>query len=477
LPDVPKNAWIPQVKLSEINPEEIFVVVNNYRMNDWTPYLYHSTNGGRSFKRIVNAQDTDGFVCSILQDPEQENLLFLGTDTGLYLSFDHGITWTKWGKGFPNVQVRDLAFNQRFDDLVIGTFGRSFWILDDVETLRAYAQDQSWMNEEMKLVAHTDGYQTYRRSYQGIRFVAQGDFRGDNKSLATKLSVWLKPKGKKDSEDKADKKDVKSNEKKDNYKGGKKGNKKDKKKGQAAIYVMNMEGDTLRTLSPKFDEGLNEVYWYLDKKGVRGPSRSSRTRDREPGGVSVLPGTYKILLTKGDFRDSAMVDVFADPRVESSREGMEKIHKTNEQFESIVVASKKAFDQLKDAKKTIKLSKELLINQPDSLKKDVTALADSLNTRVDSLMNLFNDPEGLKGIQRNPNTLSAMMWPTRGYMRGSLNGPTPNAMLQMSKFENKAKDIIGKVNDFMGHEWKSYQEKVNQVPVNLFKDQESVKIE
>ena len=241
--------------------------------------------------------------------------------------------------------------------------------------------------------------------------------------------------------------------------------------------VLNMDGDTLRTLSPKLKEGLNKVSWYMDKKGVRGPSRSDRKRDNEPGGVSVLPGTYKLMLMVGDYLDSIMVNVYSDPRVETSVDGLQKLHEANDRFESIVKASKSSFDQLKEAKKTIKLSRELLVNQEDSLKQEMNSFADSLNTQIDSLMNLFSDPEGLKGIQRNPNTLSAMLWPTRGYMRGSLDGPSPNALLQLSKLEAKAEGIIDGVNNFMEGDYRNYESAFNELKINVFKNHDPVKIE
>jgi len=92
-------------------------------------------------------------------------------------------------------------------------------------------------------------------------------------------------------------------------------------------------------------------------------------------------------------------------------------------------------------------------------------------------MNIFNDPEGLKGIQRNPNTVSALMWPTRFYIRGSGGPLTPNARLQVNKFHDKAESAINAVNSFFAEKWTVYVEKVEAIPPKLFKDFEAVKIE
>ena len=112
LPGAPRNGWIPQIEINESNAGEAFVVVNNYRLNDWSAYLYHTTDHGRTWRRIVDDRDVSSFVTSIVQDEVESNLLFLGTDAGLYVSFDKGTNWNKWDKGLPPVQIRDLKIQK-----------------------------------------------------------------------------------------------------------------------------------------------------------------------------------------------------------------------------------------------------------------------------------------------------------------------------------------------------------------------------
>ncbi len=479
LPGAPAFGWIPQIHISKINKGELFVVVNNYRMNDWTPYLYHSKDNGASFRRIANASNTDGFICSVLQDPEEENLLFMGTDVGLYFSLDHGQSWTKWGKGFPSVQIRDFAFNTDFDDLIIGTFGRAFWILDDVESLRTLSRERNVMNQDLKILSETDGYLTESRSYQGIRFVAQAEFKGDNKSLAALIPVWKKPSEKKDKvKMKGKKKD--DSKKKDKDANKEMGEKKGKKKGgKAKMYVIDSAGDTIRTLQPELKDGYNTVYWGLDQKGVKTPSRSEggRWSDREPGGVGTVPGKYKVVLVSGDKKDSSFVHVKPDPRLTIRPGGFAQLAESQKNFNKKVDAVTKSFNQLKEAKKTISLVDKMMVNQEDSIKMEIKNLGKDQMAQIDSLMNLFNDPEGRKGIQRNPSTLSAMMWPTRNYLRSSYDGPTPNTQIQLNNFHTKATEIINGVNTFFESDWKNYQDRVEKIPPVLFKEVEKIKIE
>lgn len=192
MPGLPKAAWIPQIEVSTHNAGEAFVVINNYRQNDWSGYLYHTMDYGNSWRRIVDASDVSSFVTSVAQDHEEPNLLFLGTDTGLYISFDKGGKWTKWENGLPSVQIRDMKIQKSFDDLVFGTFGRAFWVLDDIGPFREYAISK-YTNQPFAITSATDGYLTQFRSYQGIRFIGQAEYVGDNTRPDVMMSIWVKP--------------------------------------------------------------------------------------------------------------------------------------------------------------------------------------------------------------------------------------------------------------------------------------------
>ncbi len=139
--ELPEGAWVPQIVPSAVNGGEAFVVVNNYRQNDYSPYLFHTTNYGKKWTREIDQSDVPGYVLSFAQDPEEARLQFLGTEYGLYVSIDEGEEWSKWTNGFPTVSTMDLVIHPREQDLVIGTFGRSAFILDDIRPLRVLARD------------------------------------------------------------------------------------------------------------------------------------------------------------------------------------------------------------------------------------------------------------------------------------------------------------------------------------------------
>ncbi len=203
LPDAPKNGWIPAIEASPVNAGEAFVVLNNYRQNDWQPYLYHTTDFGKKWKRLMPAKNPGGnktqndnnFCLSVVQDPEAPDLVFLGTDQGLFVSIDHGERWTKWpAESFPSVPVFDMKIQQRDGDLVIATFGRGIWILDNLSPLREMARaGAAMLDQPFKLFPAQPGILAEYRSFDGPHFPADAVYHGDNKGTAVRVPVWVKP--------------------------------------------------------------------------------------------------------------------------------------------------------------------------------------------------------------------------------------------------------------------------------------------
>jgi len=487
LPGLPKNAWIPQIELSKVNKAELFVVVNNYRQNDWSAYLYHSKDKGATFRRIANDTQIKSFVCSVVQDTEQENLLFLGADDGLYYSIDYGKNWIKWSKGLPPVQIRDMKIQSHFGDLVLGTFGRSFWVLDDISPLRSLAKEGSkLLNKGFKVFEPQKAYLTSNRSYQGIRFKAQGDFEGDNRSTGALLTVWKKPttdSKKKDvkvsetksksKKSKSKKKKVEAAEKDIKIERGKK-----EKEDEVKIYVINSEIDTVRTFKRKIKDGMNRLSWYPETKGVNMPRRTAPKKNREPGGMPILPGTYKLVFEYDVYKDSVDLEIALDPRIDENKVDTKAKYTAMSSFNQTVKATTTAFNNLKDAKKSMDLYNKIIEVQPDSSQKEIKKLHKSIGAEIDSLMNIYMLPKPDKPEYRsNDHTLMNQLWTARRYLGSSDSGPTKNGQYAIDKAEKQAIEVIKGINTFFDTNWSEYVEKIKALPLDIFKDFDKVKIE
>ena len=477
MPQLPQTAWIPQIEVSTRNAGEAFVVVNNYRQNDWSAYLYHTTDYGTTWRRLVDDGDVSSFVTSVVQDPQVPNLLFLGTDAGLYISFNQGGKWHQWKNGMPPVQIRDMKIQPTFDDLVLGTFGRAFWVLDDISPLREYAQGK-YTQKDFALVSATNGYLSNYRSYQGIRFIGQAEFVGENKGTNVGLNLWIKPKeGKKEkkgvvpSKGKKKKKGKKENEAVTEKTMDKSEKDKKKKLDKVKFFVIDVDGDTVRTFSSKIKEkGLVKATWNMRTDGIRMPSRREVKPDQDgPSGLNALPGKYTIVAQYGEETAQTEVEVKLDPRVEDiTAQDIQALKAANEDMEAMIDKSNIAFNKLKKAKKKVELIEKLTETVQDTTKKAMTKLNKETKEKIEEMIVSFVDKQNLKGIQRNPSTLNRMMGGAGRYLRSSYGKPTPNAQVAIDKAETAVSKALEKIDAFFAKDWVEYQEKVKAMDFDLF---------
>ncbi|MDX1638609.1 MAG: hypothetical protein R3281_11615, partial [Balneolaceae bacterium] len=302
---VPKGSWVTQVHASGYNAGEAVVVINNYRRGDWSPYVMKTEDYGRSWENIVGEKGLYGYALSFVQDPVEPNLMFTGTEMGLYVSIDGGNTWTEWTQEYPTVSTYDMTIHPREHDLVIGTFGRSAWVLDDIRPLRAIAANGAGQLENtVNIYPAPDAYLASIHEASGTRFAADAIFKGENRPFGARLTYSVvKP------EKQVDTAGERSGEEK---------TKPDEEEEKVTIEIFNRQGEKIRTLQevPEHD-GINRTTWDLTEKGVHGPSRQKPDPEApEPSGPEVLPGTYKVKVTYRGASDSTNVRVHFDPRIE-----------------------------------------------------------------------------------------------------------------------------------------------------------------
>ncbi len=477
LPGCPKGAWIPQIEVSKKNAGEAFVIVNDYRRNNWSAYTYHTTNFGASWNRIADDRKVKGHCLSIVQDPVEENLLFLGTDYGLYFTIDKGKNWNKWMKDFPSVSTRDLKIHEREHDLIVGTFGRAAWIMDDIRPLRELTKSNgNVLLKDFNVFEAPDAWLANYRSVDGTRFIADGTYRARNRTTSAMVTIWNKApkKATKDKKDKKKKDDTKEKEEVDT----KKDKKNKRKKDKLYVQIFNETGDTIRSFSEKIDTGMVRITWPLNRDGIRFPSyREVKPDSDPPGGPSVLPGRYKMVFHYNDNMDSTYVNVKMDPRSNTTISDLKAEDAAINDFYKFVKNTTTGFEQLKSAKKTIKLVNSQMVHAPDSTKKNIKKLGAAMQDSIKQLMKLYTLPQKRKGIQRSSENLTSYIWGAYSYIRASDGKPNQMAEFATKKMKKEAAVVIGKVNDFFEKDWKEYQEEVEAVRAPLFKEVKEITLE
>mgnify|MGYP001218823398 CR=1 FL=1 len=140
-PGIPEYTYVSDILADRFDANVVYATFNNTKRDDFAPYVLKSTNKGKSWVSISANLPKTGPVHTIEQDPVNPNLLFLGTEFSFFISFDGGISWTEFKNGLPTIPVRDIAIQERENDLVIATFGRGFYVLDDYSPIRNYKKE------------------------------------------------------------------------------------------------------------------------------------------------------------------------------------------------------------------------------------------------------------------------------------------------------------------------------------------------
>ena len=273
---MPFEGTVNKIELSSHQPGRAFAVVYNYRYNDFKPYVYRTNNYGESWKLLTNGKNgvpDHHFARAIAEDPDQKGLLYLGTEFGMYISFNDGASWQPLQLNLPHVPITDIEVYQK--DLILSTQGRGFWILDDLSPLQQLNQ---------ALTARGDYFYQPRPTYRTNIGGYQAHF-----------DVYL--------EDQVDKNDT------------------------IQLDILDQGGNIIRTYTPnsknrlnkiKLKKGFNRLTWNLRHEGPELVKNLVTMVIRNPApGPKVVPGTYKARLKVKDWVSEQAIEILPDPRWEN----------------------------------------------------------------------------------------------------------------------------------------------------------------
>jgi hypothetical protein len=187
---VPDTTYVSRIAMSRHDANRFYVTFDNHRNGDFRPYVFVTRDGGDTFRSIaadLPAGDGPDFVHVVREDPVNPNLLYLGTDVGLYLSLDQGQSWRRWENGFPTVPVHDLRIHPRDRELIVGTHGRSIWVVD-VAPLQNLTPQVIAAGEPV-LFQTAPGLQYSSRNVGGGS-PGHSWFRGDNRPYGAEIAYY-----------------------------------------------------------------------------------------------------------------------------------------------------------------------------------------------------------------------------------------------------------------------------------------------
>jgi hypothetical protein len=354
---IPKMGYVSRIEPSHTDAASAYVTFDDHRSGDFGIYIFSTKNYGDSFVKLTNGIPQEaGTVHVIREDPVNPNLLFAGTEFGIFLSFDKGANWHRMKNGLPTVPVFDIQIHPREHDLILATHGRSIWIMDDISALEKW--NENVLTSDVKFVGgDRPGIEWKMANYRG--FEGQSNFLAANAPSGVILDYYLKSGG------------------------------------PVQIKVTDKDGKQVRQINGRGQAGvLNRTLWDMRAdppvlpptatagggrgRGGRGAGRGADAAAATPaaaegnaglsgelntefgveagagrggrgggggggggrggfgGGVAVEPGEYKVTVTSAGHTDTAMVTVEEDPRVEFSSDDRAKRRKAIDTLTSLI---------------------------------------------------------------------------------------------------------------------------------------------
>lgn len=279
IPGLPPNTWCTSVSPGRFEKGTAYATFDGHRNNDMTPYVYKTTDYGNSWISLVS--DEIGSYChKILEDPVNPELLFLGTEMGLYISVDGGARWAQFSNELPNVSVMDMVIHPREHDLVLGTHGRGIYIIDDITPLRQLTPEVLdaefvFLDQRAPVPMVVAG-----PSWPGL----DDEFTGRNPASGIPITFYMKKRH---------------------------------LIGKMAMEIFDMEGELLTEIPLVTRKGINQVTWIP----VRNPPRSPRS-EAIPfqmqialmgGGIEYPAGDYRVKVTRKDEVYEKTITVYVNP--------------------------------------------------------------------------------------------------------------------------------------------------------------------
>jgi photosystem II stability/assembly factor-like uncharacterized protein len=416
---MPDWGTVSMIEVSSKDAGTVYIAVERHKMDDFAPYVFKTTDFGKSWSKLVSGLPANAYVHAVRTDPRRPRLLFAGTEAGVFVSFNDGEQWQPLQLNLPLSPVNDLVVKN--NDLVVATHGRSFWVLDDITPLEQYSE--SVTQEAAHLFTPAPVNHTLFRG----SFFRPGANTGKNPPAGAVIDYWLKtslkkPDEKKESEKKEgdSKEPPQSAESKETA--GSDSKKDDNEAPKITLDILDSSGKVIRHFPKKEEEGdedegfgptdrnagklsveagLNRFVWDLDYEGAskvpHAPLWGGST-----SGPRALPGTYQVKLTVLGKSYTAPLEITPDPRLTVTQADLEKQFSLLIKIRDKVTETDDTINQIRDVREQINAINKRLKNDPraksiadtgKSLDKKMTEVEETLiQTKAKSGQDVLNFP-------------------------------------------------------------------------------------
>lgn len=290
-PGIPEMTYVSCLYTSLHDANTVYATFDNHKRADFKPYILVSKDRGKSWQSIAGDLDEPNVAYSIIQDHVIPGLLFVGTEYGVFFTINEGKTWIQLKGDVPTIAVKDIDIQRRENDLVLGTFGRGFYVLDNFTPLRDI-DDKNLEEQENILFPVKDALMFIKRTgtFSGV---GSSFFKAENPPFGATFTYYIKevPKSKKEVRQEKEK-ELKKEDKPVYYPSWEELRSEDREEKSFLLFVITDEyGNVVRKLKEKVESGINRVTWDLTFASTNPVKKVS---DKNDSGTPVLPGKYSV---------------------------------------------------------------------------------------------------------------------------------------------------------------------------------------
>lgn len=407
IPGVPDRTYVNQIIASSHDKNTFYAAFNHHRYGDFKPYLFRSKDGGKTWQPIQSNLPERGSVYCIAEDHVNANLLFAGTEFGVYFSIDGGKNWTQLKSGLPVVSIRDMEIQKRENDLVLATFGRGFYVLDDFSPLRNLKNED--LEKEAWVAGIKDSWLFHESRSWGAPlkgFQGEGFYSAPNPKVGAVFTYYLKEdlKTLKEKRKEKEKAKIKTGDPvyyppadsirlEDNY-----------PDPYLLFTITDETGNVVRKMKAPAKKGISRITWDF-RYNSPGPVSFSTPDPTNPYdvpeiGYPAMPGNYKVSLSK--FEDGKIIEIapFRSFRVNA----LNASSMNSEELNTYDDFCKKVSEARRQASSTdayrgelvnkIKFIKQAILEAPSSIP-DVTKQVNEIEKRLSQVSMKLNGDASL----------------------------------------------------------------------------------
>jgi len=489
---MPEWGTVSMIEASPSDAGTAYVAVERHKMDDFTPYIFKTSDFGKTWTTLVNGIPKDDYVHAVRVDPKKKGLLYAGTERGVYVSFDDGGNWQALQLNLPVSPVNDLIVKN--DDLAVATHGRSFWVLDDLSPLRQWSD--SIKSDDLHLFTPADANHT---TFAGSFFGGGND--GQNPPAGAIVYYYLKTEIKKAEAKKDEKKEEKKDEAsaKSATAGAESGKQAEnskpedsekKSESRVKIEILDSAGKVIRTYPPKHEAGgeggeesffarghhdeipteagINRFVWDLHYEGAARIPNSPLWGGSTDGPLA-LPGDYQVRLTVEGKSQTQSFKIVPDPRLQITQEDLKKQFDLMQQILGKVTQVHDAIRQIRDIRAQMTAVNKRLKEEKNPNAKEVADAGAALDKKMTVVEEALIQTKAKSGqdVLNYPIRLNNLLVALGGIVSSADASPTKQDYEMYDDLSKQADEQLAKWNEIIKTDLAAYNRSAQEKTIPL----------